>query len=180
MKETIHDRQGWLIADIGATTSRCAILQAPDYTLADFCIFANDDFSSPADLLSAFVSGNNYSPKSCALAIAAPIHGDDIEMINRDWRFSRRSLAELLNLDNIQFLNDFHAIAHALPVFDERSRIEIGKASEYRDASIAVLGPGSGLGMSAWIGDRSGGRLGTPDKLRRAGRRLAVSLQEAA
>ena len=157
MKEKFIDHQGWLIADIGATSSRCAILQAPDYALGEFRIFANDDFSSPAALLSAFVSTDNHSPKSCVLAIAAPIHGDDVEMINRDWQFSRPSLAKLLELDNIQFLNDFHAIAYALPVFDEQSRIEIGKAREYRDASIAVIGPGSGLGMSAWIGNKSNG-----------------------
>ncbi len=157
MNEASENHQEWLIADIGATTSRCAILHGPSFELDKFRIFANDDFSSPGDLLTGFVSDSGQSVKCCTLAVAAPVHGGEIEMINRDWRFSRNALASQLDLKNIQILNDFHAIAYALPAFDDRSRIEIGKAVEYRDASIAVLGPGSGLGMAAWIGNSTSG-----------------------
>lgn len=158
MKTNPGNHRSWLIADIGATSSRCAIVHSPGYAPDDFAVYANDDFSSPADLLGEFIAGAQHSPQNCALAVAAPIHDDHISMINRNWRFSGSSLASCLNLQRIEILNDFHAIAYALPEFDERSRIEIGSATEYRDASIATLGPGSGLGMSAWIGTRKDGR----------------------
>jgi glucokinase len=57
----------------------------------------------------------------------------------------------------VRIVNDFHAIAYALPTFDDGTRTEIGSAAEYRDGNMAVLGPGSGLGMSAWIGGESVG-----------------------
>jgi len=158
MIEKSADIRGWLVADIGATTSRCAVLPEPEFELGDFKIYANDDFSSPGELLSQFLSAGDHTPNRCALAVAAPIHGGKIEMINRDWQFSSAALARQLGLNDVVVLNDFHAIAYALPEFNDDSRFEIGEASEYRDASIAVLGPGSGLGMSAWIGTTKCGR----------------------
>jgi glucokinase len=78
-------------------------------------------------------------------------------MINRDWQFDSFTLADELGLGKIRILNDFHAIAYALPHCDNDSRCEIGQATNQRSGNIAVLGPGSGLGMAAWIGDSDGG-----------------------
>jgi glucokinase len=149
--------QPWLIADIGATTTRCAFVQGPGFALDDFRLFANDDYASAGDLLTGFMADSEHIATNCALAIAAPVHGDDIKMINRDWHFSRSTLAAELGVSDIQILNDFHANAYALGSLDENSRIEIGQATEYRDGNLAVLGPGSGLGMAAWIGNKSNG-----------------------
>jgi glucokinase len=80
-------------------------------------------------------------------------------MINRDWHLNRQSLADELGFVTVRILNDFHAVACALPALDDQSRVEIGKASAYRDGNMAVLGPGSGLGMAARIGDRAAGSL---------------------
>jgi glucokinase len=78
-------------------------------------------------------------------------------MINRDWSFSGKSLSGDLGFTHAKIINDFHAVAYALPTLDDSTRIEIGPATEYRDGNMAVLGPGSGLGMSAWISGDSGG-----------------------
>jgi len=141
--------KNWLVADVGATTSRCAISSAGE--ISSLRVFNNDDTDSLAELLSRYLEETGATPASCALAVAAPIDGDEVQMINRDWRFSGKSL-RALGFDRVEIMNDFHAIAYALPLFDDDSRIEIGKASHYRRGNIAVLGPGSGLGMSAWIG----------------------------
>lgn len=72
-------------------------------------------------------------------------------MINRDWSFSGSSIAQYFDFDEIEILNDFHALAFALPKLGDGDRREVGHATAYRKGNIAVLGPGSGLGMSAWI-----------------------------
>jgi glucokinase len=138
----------WLIADIGATTSRCALLSEGNFR--DIRLFINDDTAGPREMLTTFIDEATSTPTGCALAVAAPIDGDDIQMINRDWQFSRAWLSEL-GFERIEIINDFHAIAHALPTLSDESRIEIGRATRYRQGNIAVLGPGSGLGMAAWI-----------------------------
>ena len=138
----------WLIADVGATSSRCAVVSDGNY--GKVSIFRNDDMASLEDMLATYLAESGEKPAHCALAVAAPISGDDVTMCNRDWAFSVQSV-QALGVDRVEIINDFHAIAYALPHFDDRTRIEIGTASEYRSGNIAVLGPGSGLGMAAWI-----------------------------
>ena len=138
----------WLIADVGATSSRIAITDGSE--LAGTRFFRNDDWPTLEALLQHFVAAAEQKPVHCALAVAAPIDGEEVVMCNREWQFTRGSLTEI-GFENIEVINDFHAIAHALPAFDDASRTEIGTASKYRPGNIAVLGPGSGLGMAAWI-----------------------------
>jgi glucokinase len=157
MTDATSDTESWLIADIGATSSRCATLAPATSDPDNIRVYRNDNFPHLGDLLADFLDGCETRPQSMALAVAAPMHGDDIQMINRDWSFSGASLSSDLGIDRAQIINDFHAIAYALPTFDDNTRTEIGNASEYRGGNMAVLGPGSGLGMSAWIGSASGG-----------------------
>jgi glucokinase len=147
-REMRQNRNNWLIADVGATSSRCAILV--DGEIRDVRQYRNESADSLKALLREYLDSTELTAAACALAVAAPIDGDAVQMINRDWSFDKASIAEL-GFDNVEFLNDFHAIAWALPWFDDDSRVEIGTASQYREGNIAVLGPGSGLGMAAWI-----------------------------
>jgi glucokinase len=156
----------WLIADVGATSSRCAVVTSGRY--GDVSIFRNNDMTSLEALLSEYIENSTVQPTHCALAVAAPISGDHVRMSNRDWSFSVQSV-RALGLDRVEIINDFHAIAYALPYFDDRTRMEIGSAAQYRDGNIAVLGPGSGLGMAAWIGDAApmtgeGGHITVPGR----------------
>jgi len=146
-----------MIGDIGATSSRCAILETADGAPAHARIFRNDDYARLADLLADFLSGIDDRPRSLALAVAAPVHDDNIRMMNRDWSFSGTSLASELGFEHVKLINDFHAIAYALPAFDESTRVEIDRATDYREGNMAAIGPGSGLGTSAWIAGDTGG-----------------------
>lgn len=138
----------WLIADIGGTSTRCAIVSGG--SMSTPAIYRNENAATLQDLLSLYMQEADSRPGSCALAIAAPISGDAVQMTNRDWRFNKADIRKL-GFRRVEIINDFHAIAYALPRIDDRSRIEIGKASQYRDGNLAVLGPGSGLGMAAWM-----------------------------
>lgn len=141
----------WLIADIGATSTRCAVCRLGDRRSAQLQIFQNEQFESLKALLGKYVSALPDKPAAAALAIAAPISGDDVQMTNRDWHFNRLELAERLDLRRLEIINDFHAVAYALPQLPNRDVVEVGKATAYRHGSRAALGPGSGLGVGAWI-----------------------------
>jgi glucokinase len=138
----------WLIADIGATTSRIATFNGDD--ISEVQIYRNDDAENLCALIGSYRSASQSELTRCALAVAAPIDGDEVELMNRDWRFSRGDI-EALGFSDVDIINDFHAIAYALPTFDDSCRQEIGTATHYRDGCIATLGPGSGLGMAAWM-----------------------------
>jgi glucokinase len=146
----------WLIADIGATTTRCAVAMPGRRQTEHLKVLANSDFESAGDVLGGFLASLPSKPAFGALAIAAPISGDEVRMINRNWAFNRLKLASTLGLERLEVINDFHAVAYALPMIGNKDRAEIGTASAYRSGNRAVLGPGSGLGVGAWVvsGDR--------------------------
>lgn len=141
-------KDDWLIADVGATTTRCALISETRMSAPD--IYRNETAATLLDLLSRYMGKTDARPGSCALAVAAPMIGDTVQMSNRDWCFNSGEIKKL-GFQRVEIINDFHAIAYALPRFDDQSRVEIGRASQYRQGNLAVLGPGSGLGMAAWL-----------------------------
>jgi len=86
-----------------------------------------------------------------AIAVAAPVRGDQVNMTNRGWHFSVEALRVELGLERIHVINDFTAIALALPYIDASQRVVIGGGTALPNAALAVLGPGTGLGVSALI-----------------------------
>jgi len=157
MTNSTPNLESWLIADVGATSSRCATLAPAATDPQNIRIYRNENYPQLSNLLADFLATCDEQPRSLALAVAAPVHGDDIRMINRDWSFSGTSLSNELGFTRTKIINDFHAVAYALPTYDDNARCEIGRASEYHGGNMAVLGPGSGLGMSAWITNDAGG-----------------------
>ena len=141
-----------LIADIGATTTRCALLDDKGQELAPE-IFENEDFTGVPGVLSVYLDHRRASdrPTRAALAIAAPIVGDEVEMVNIDWRFSQRELKEKLAFKRLQVVNDFAAIAWALPLLTPADVVRIGGGESVPRMTLASLGPGSGLGVSALV-----------------------------
>jgi glucokinase len=150
-------RDAWIIADIGATNSRVALCSVTSPAPRNLRYFKNAEIDSVESLLAQYVRSLDRKPTRAAIAIAAPITGDAVRMINLNWSFSRDALRRALDLDSLHVINDFHAVACALPEVTDESRVEIGSSTQYRRGNIAVLGPGSGLGVAAWITGADGG-----------------------
>ena len=141
-----------LMADIGATTTRCALLDDSGQELAPET-FENADFTGVEGVLRIYLDHRRASdrPSRAALAVAAPIVGDEVQMINIGWRFSQNDLQKALNLKRLQVVNDFAAIAWALPQLTAADVVQIGGGERVPRTTLAALGPGSGLGVSALV-----------------------------
>ena len=141
-----------LIADIGATNSRCGLVGA-DGRIDHRETFENHAFADPASLLQAFVSKHRLSEslERAAIAIAAPVTGDRIEMLNRDWHFRQSALAHDLGVGQLVVVNDFTALAWSLPWLDDAARLQVGDGRPAEGCAVAVIGPGSGLGVGGLI-----------------------------
>ena len=94
----------WLIADIGATMSRCAIYDGTKVQKQQS--INNNEHKGAIELLDQYISQVNINADGCALAIAAPVESEEIQMINRDWCFSRQMIANL-GFRQVKILNDF-------------------------------------------------------------------------
>ena len=146
-----------LIADIGATNTRCALLDDEGGTRAPE-IFANAEFAGIEDVLRKYLEHHRSldRPRRAALAIAAPVLADDVEMLNIDWRFSQTELKTSLNLSALLVVNDFAAVAWALPALRPSDYAQVGGGQPALSAPFVVLGPGSGLGVASLIPSTDG------------------------
>lgn len=141
-----------LIADIGATNARCALLDDRGHIVKSET-FKNENFTGVEGLLRVFLTHRRASdrPSRAALAVAAPVHGDEIAMTNLDWRFSQSGLRKALDLGRLLVVNDFAATAWSLPVLGPDDRRQIGPGIASTRAPMVALGPGSGLGVGGLL-----------------------------
>lgn len=141
-----------LIADIGATNTRLALVDA-DGIVARTRVMATDDFASLGDAIESYLGTETLpqKPTLAVLAVAAPVTGDKVRLTNHPWSFSVDALRRRFGFARLRVINDFVANALALPHLKETGRVQIGGGAAVVGAPIGVIGPGSGLGVSALI-----------------------------
>lgn len=143
---------GWLIADVGGTNTRCALARAGG-VVENTETFVNRAFPGLDRLLGAYLGmlPPAQRPTEAVLAIAAPIRGDEIRMVNINWTFSVADLACRLSLKRVTPLNDFAAQAYALPVLGPADLVQVGGGKPVEGAPRVVVGPGTGLGTAGLV-----------------------------
>ncbi|MEQ8860720.1 MAG: glucokinase [Pseudomonadales bacterium] len=145
-----------LAADIGATHARF-VVAAGDGPAAAPVVLATRDFATAAALLDAALAALNCeAPAAACLAIAGPVDGNRGRITNGSLAFDRSAAAAQLGCP-LLLVNDFFALARALPLLERLQPIGAGQAEP--GGVMAVLGPGSGLGMGALVPVPSGWRV---------------------
>jgi glucokinase len=153
-----------LLADIGGTNARFA-LQAPGGDFADIEVLACRDYDHVKDAIAAYLARAaarglpTDGIRHAALAIANPVEGDVVSMTNHHWRFSIAGLRDACGFATLLVVNDFAALAQALPYLDAAGRERIGgaDAAAVEGRPIGLVGPGTGLGVSGIV-PAGGGR----------------------
>ena len=156
----------WLVADIGGTNARFGWVAAPDAAVDHVHVLPVHEHASPAAAAQAYLAalqtllGAGYqSPRRAAFALATAVAGDQIELTNAHWSFSRAATQAELGLDVLLALNDFEALALSLP------RLKVGQLRAWPgvaapDAAsantLAVIGPGTGLGVAGVVRSAQG------------------------
>lgn len=153
-----HPAHPWLVADIGATNARFGWQPAPDAKIERILTLPCAGHASLEAAIRAYLGQLGVAtPEAVAIGIATPVTGDLVRMTNRDWSFSIADLKSNLGLRALAVVNDFTALALALPSLPEGDRMPVGGSTAVAGAPIALLGPGSGLGVSGLLpGERSG------------------------
>jgi glucokinase len=145
-----------LVADIGGTNARFALEISPQCFKA-VTVLACNDYARLQDAISVFLSSSQVkseyrSPiRHAALAIANPVDGDEVGMTNHHWLFSIKALRAELGLETLVVVNDFTALAMALPGLSANQKIKIGGGAEQAGHAIGLVGAGTGLGVSGII-----------------------------
>jgi len=142
----------WLVGDIGATHARFGLV-SPAGKLLHSRTLADEDYPTIDDALTAYLAdrGALPMPRQGAIAIASPIAGDHVAMTNHPWTFSILALRDRFGFNRLEVINDFTALALALPRLAPNDRVGVGGGAAVSGTPIGVLGPGSGLGVSGLV-----------------------------
>lgn len=156
--------QTWLVADIGGTNARFALVDGPGGAPRDIHRVRCADHPGPVEAASAYLAerqaaaGAAWRPPSwAAFAVATPVGQDRIELTNSAWSFSRAASEAALGLDGLLMLNDFEALALSLPGLAPQQLRAHGALPSAR-GTLAVLGPGTGLGVGGLLETAHGWR----------------------
>ncbi|MFW2357877.1 glucokinase [Hydrogenophaga sp.] len=149
---------GRLLADVGGTNARFAWQADAGAPLTDVRVLPAADFPTLQTAMHAYLAGlGRGRPAMAAIAIANPITGDQVRMTNHHWAFSQAALKAEFGLAHLRLLNDFTALALALPDLPAGELRQVGGGVGQPDKARALLGAGTGLGVSGLVPDGAGG-----------------------
>lgn len=146
-----------LVADIGGTNARFGLWDAagkpPENStrLSGVNYYLTSEFPSLAQAIIEYCQQQNIRPQHLSLAVAGPVEKDWVAMSNNDWSFSKSELKDSLALESLTVINDFTAQALLPPVLGKGEKQQISPGTPIAGTPIAILGPGTGLGMSALV-----------------------------
>ena len=148
----LDDTYPRLVGDIGGTNARFALILAEGQPMVHARALPCASFDGPAQAIRAYLAAVGApAPRWCAFGIANPVTGDQIRMTNHHWQFSIAALKADLGLDYLRVLNDFTALAMAIPALRPEQLRQVGGGSAQPGAAIGLIGPGTGLGISGLI-----------------------------
>ncbi|MFF5206071.1 glucokinase [Streptosporangium sp. NPDC000396] len=138
----------WLVADIGGTNARFGLVTEPGAGPSEVDVLSGADHDSLPEAVAAYLAehAGGVRPGAACIAIAGPVQGDRYRFTNADWSGSVRDLG----IPHVELLNDFEALAASLPHLHGGDLVSLGGPAPSRGVK-AVLGPGTGLGVSGLV-----------------------------
>lgn len=135
-----------LLADIGGTNCRLSLADGDASAFAT--VYSTDDFPSPGDAIAAFLeAAGGAAPRLAGLAVAGPVTETGARLTNIGWTFDRAGLKARFGFEELTLVNDLEAQARAVLDLGSDELVDIGRAIDEPPGAIAVVGPGTGLGV---------------------------------
>ncbi|GGO87361.1 glucokinase [Marinobacterium nitratireducens] len=141
-----------LVGDIGGTNARLALVKPGSVALEAVRTLACADYENLDDACFAYLAevGIAGVDRAC-LAFACPVQGERLRMTNNHWAFHRGEMQRRLGLSELRLLNDFTAMALGMLHIEPSDLLELGGGSVLEGNPKLVIGPGTGLGVSALV-----------------------------
>jgi glucokinase len=140
-----------LLADVGGTFARFALERAPGQ-IDTINVLRCADYKEFAEAVEAYLAQAGNPPvRHAAVDIANPVDGDEVKMTNHHWQFSIEATRRRLNFDTLLVVNDFTALAMALPHLEQNHVQQVGGGKARAGGVIGLVGAGTGLGVGGLI-----------------------------
>lgn len=149
-----------LVGDIGGTNARFGLvdLGSPGREVVGARGYLCRDYPNATDAIARFLNDRGLSapPALAVVAVAGPVIDQAIAFTNMNWTLSAKAL-RAMGFSAARLINDYAALALAAPVLTGEDLRTIGpQAPGLAGATLAVLGPGTGFGVSALARDGFG------------------------
>ncbi|MBU8537503.1 glucokinase [Falsiroseomonas tokyonensis] len=140
-----------LLADIGGTNARFALLQ--DGRIGAPVILPVAGFGSAEDAMEEALKrlAPAAPPEQAVLALAGPVLAEPVRLTNAPWSLESAAIAARFGMRRVRLVNDFLALAHALPHLAGGDLVRIGGGTPVASAPMLVVGPGTGLGAAGLV-----------------------------
>lgn len=110
--------------------------------------FASKEASNLETLLGRFLQQHPHPVSSVCLGIAGPVVDGRCRATNLPWQVSEARLRRRFQWPRMSLINDLSATAIAIPLLREGELVRLNKGRKKRDGNVALLAPGTGLGMA--------------------------------
>ena len=141
-----------LVADIGGTNARFALVDTVGdrCRLLDMHQLACADYPTFEESLSSYLRMVGAKPCAGVVAVAGAVKNNAVRFTNLNWHITPESLTQS-GFPGVRLINDYAAQALALPLLDRQRLFPLGPHQGPHEGTLAVMGPGSGLGVAALI-----------------------------
>ena len=143
-----------LVVDLGGNNLRLGLVDGPGAApraIRDRLLAESGDLERA---IASYLGEIGMRVPAAALAIAGPVVGDDVQPSHPAWRFAASALKRALGFERLVVVNDYHALALALPRLTATDFAPVGGGTALPDGPRVVIGPGTGLGVAALIRHR--------------------------
>jgi glucokinase len=145
-----------LVADIGGTQARFALLSGsqlgPVYTIQ--VGMYHDAVQAIRHFLNC--KANAAVIDSAIIAAAGPVSGGRCKLTNADWTLVSDDLKRTLGLSTVNIVNDLEALAWSVPRLASGDWVPVGRGLPVDSEPIAIVAPGTGLGMACFMPGHGG------------------------
>ena len=150
------EAEGILLADVGGTNVRFAVLRGGK--LGSVAYMAVTEHQQFADGVAAFMAAqaDAHTIRHALFDAAGLVENGRCALTNNAWVVDAAELAARFGFAGIHIVNDFEAVAWSLPLMTADDLRMIGGRTPKPGAPMVVLGPGTGLGVAAYIPGNGG------------------------
>ena len=156
------DQHRLLLADIGGTHARFALAERDRAGYSAVTTLRTDDYDDIEPAIAAYLESQGATdPEVICIAAAGPLRDGRIRLTNARWVITEDELGRRAGAPQVRLLNDFEAVALAMPFLGDGDVAAVGSCTPRlvagRDFTIGIVGPGTGFGAAALL--RRDGRL---------------------
>lgn len=148
-----------LLADIGGTRARFALLA--ESQIGPVESVRTGAHASASDAIRHFLNRqhNAGNVDGAVLACAGPVEGGRCSLTNAPWVLEAEELKRTFGLRTVNIVNDLEALAWAIPGLTPGDIRSIGHHNAAAGQPVAVIAPGTGLGMTCFFPEGEGARV---------------------